>query len=177
MAVTVIFVLLSWKFAVQGDFIALTGSLSALPLDFVLVLAMTLKVMAACCCCPLLLPLALPQSCAFQCCLDSLLFLITCDSVGMVSRLTTRICAVSKQLAVYSFVHHLPCRSMESPLPCGSTSSMARSVCSCSLSHASRPSLQCVTLWWTLSITMSSPICESSHLTSVRLVILDMTEV
>ena len=27
-----------------GDFIALTGSLSALPLDFVLVLAMTLKV-------------------------------------------------------------------------------------------------------------------------------------
>ena len=31
-----------------GDFIALTGSLSALPLDFVLVLAMTLKV----CFCP-----------------------------------------------------------------------------------------------------------------------------
>lgn len=30
-----------------GDFIALTGSLSALPLDFVLVLAMTLKV--SCC--------------------------------------------------------------------------------------------------------------------------------
>jgi len=30
--------------ALQGDFIALTGSLSALPLDFVLVLAMTLKV-------------------------------------------------------------------------------------------------------------------------------------
>ena len=36
-----------------GDFIALTGSLSALPLDFVLVLAMTLKVRlgSACCAC------------------------------------------------------------------------------------------------------------------------------
>jgi len=45
--------------ALQGDFIALTGSLSALPLDFVLVLAMTLKVTAAFSCCLLLLPFAI----------------------------------------------------------------------------------------------------------------------
>jgi len=170
----------------QGDFIALTGSLSALPLDFVLVLAMTLKVTSAFRCCPLLLPLAIALiSCLSLLPLRFLLFLVTCGvmevvsrfTVGVVPKFTTHVFAVSEQPIEYSLVHHLPCRSMASPLQCGSTSSTAHYVGSCSLSHVSHPSLQCVTLWWTLSITTSSPICESSHLASVGLVILDMTKV
>lgn len=133
--------------------------------------------------------LLLPFASAFCHCLQSLPFAVTfevshhlwCNWTGVkvhsgsgVKVHNTCFCTFSEQPIVYSLLHHLLCRCMESPPPCGSTSSMAHYVCSCSSLQSSHPSLQYVTLWWTLSLTMSLPICEVSHLASIGLALLNI---